>query len=104
MKTETYDMMKKYFILAAATLVMASCGNKNKEVEVVADELPEVRLATVHSDVIPQTETYTAVVESDVKNNISPNVAYRIERVLVDVGDKVSKGQMVVQLTAPRAP
>ncbi len=92
--------MKKYFIIAAAALAMASCGSKNKEAEVTAEELPEVKLATVHSDVLPQTETYTAVVESDVKNNISPNVAYRIERVLVDVGDRVSKGQMVVQLDA----
>lgn len=81
-------------------LAMASCGNKNKEAETVAEELPEVKLATVHSDVLPQTETYTAVVESDVKNNISPNVAYRIEKVLVDVGDRVKKGQVVVQLDA----
>lgn len=93
-------MMKKYFILAAAALVMASCGNKNKEAETAADELPEVKIATVHSDLLPQTETYTAVVESDVKNNISPNVAYRIEKVLVDVGDRVRKGQMIVQLDA----
>lgn len=92
--------MKKYFILAAAALVMASCGNKNKEAETAADELPEVKIATVHSDLLPQTETYTAVVESDVKNNISPNVAYRIEKVLVDVGDRVRKGQMIVQLDA----
>ncbi len=92
--------MKKYFMIAAAMLAMASCGNKNKEAETVAEELPEVKLATVHSDVLPQTETYTAVVESDVKNNISPNVAYRIEKVLVDVGDRVKKGQVVVQLDA----
>ncbi len=87
-------------MIAAAMLAMASCGNKNKEAETVAEELPEVKLATVHSDVLPQTETYTAVVESDVKNNISPNVAYRIEKVLVDVGDRVKKGQVVVQLDA----
>lgn len=92
--------MNKYFMIAAAMLAMASCGNKNKEAETVAEELPEVKLATVHSDVLPQTETYTAVVESDVKNNISPNVAYRIEKVLVDVGDRVKKGQVVVQLDA----
>ena len=60
----------------------------------------EVKLATVKSESIAQTEEYTATVESDLKNNISPNMAYRIERILVDVGDQVSKGQLLVQLDA----
>lgn len=93
--------MKKYLFLAAAALVMTSCGNKNKEAETaVADELPQVKIAQVKSDMLPQTEVYTAIVESDVKNNISPNIAYRIEKILVEVGDQVRKGQPVVQLDA----
>lgn len=93
--------MKKYFILAAAALVMTSCGNKEKEAaNNAAEELPQVRIAQVHSDVLAQTETYTATVESDVKNNISPNMANRIEQVLVDVGDQVRKGQVLVKLDA----
>ena len=34
------------------------------------------------------------------KNNIAPNTPYRIERVYVDVGDHVRKGQVLVQLDA----
>ena len=45
--------MKKYFILAAAALVMTSCGNKEKEAaNNAAEELPQVRIAQVHSDVL----------------------------------------------------
>lgn len=91
--------MKKYFVLAAAALVMASCGKKDKEADAAAvSDAVEVKVAKVSSQMLPQEETYTATVESDVKNNVSPNVPYRIERILVDVGDQVRKGQCVVQL------
>lgn len=92
--------MKKYAFLAAAALVMTACGNKNKEAEAAVNETVQVKIATVKSEILPQSETYTATVESDVKNNISPNMAYRIERILVEVGDQVRKGQPVVQLDA----
>lgn len=93
--------MKNLVRLSALLMILSLTSCKDKEKETTATEqLPEVKLAVANSEVIPQTETYTATVESDVKNNISPNVAYRIERVLVDVGDRVSKGQCIVQLDA----
>ena len=91
--------MKKYILPLFACAILASCGNKKKE-EVVADVLPEVKIAAVTSENIAQTEVYSATVESDVKNNISPNTPYRIEKILVDVGDQVRKGQLLVQLDA----
>lgn len=91
--------MKKYIIILSAVLAMTACGNKNKDAETnAADQLPQVKLATVKSEMVPQEEVFTATVESDIKNNISPNMPLRIERVLVDVGDRVSKGQAVVKL------
>ena len=63
-------------------------------------EKPQVKITTVTSENIPQTETYTATVESDVKNNIAPNTPYRIEKIFVEVGDQVRKGQVLVQLDA----
>ena len=59
-----------------------------------------MKITTVTSENIPQTETYTATVESDVKNNIAPNTPYRIEKIFVEVGDQVRKGQVLVQLDA----
>ena len=90
-------MKLKYFTMAALVVLAASCGNK-KDASANQEELPQVKVATVTSQDIPQTETYSATVESDVKNNISPNINYRIEKILVEVGDMVSKGQCVVRL------
>ncbi len=92
----------KTLSLAALALLAASCGNKSAEKEEAAlqEEKPQVKIAKVTSQDIPQTETYTATVESDVKNNIAPNTPYRIEKIFVEVGDQVHKGQVLVQLDA----
>ena len=90
--------MKKIVLLALAVLVLASCGNKDAAKK--QEGKPQVKLATVAQQEVPQTEVYTATVESDVKNNISPNMSQRINRILVDVGDRVSRGQVLVQLDA----
>lgn len=89
----------KWLSIALSVVVLASCGEKKDDKEAVVEK-PQVKIAEVAMQNVPQTETYTATVESDVKNNISPNAPYRIKRVLVDVGDRVSKGQAVVILDA----
>ena len=88
--------------LLTATLLMVSCSSSDEKSQAAqqAEAKPQVKVETVHSQSIPQTETYTATVESDVKNNIAPNTPLRIERIYVDVGDYVRKGQVVVQLDA----
>ncbi len=92
--------MNKIKILSLATfaLIMASCGGDDDKNKAVAEAKPEVKITKVTNEDIPQTETYTATVESDVKNNISPNTPLRIEKILVDVGDVVRKGQVLVVL------
>lgn len=93
----------KTLSLAALAMMAVACGEKNAEQQEVAQqqtEKPQVKIAKVTSEDIPQTETYTATVESDVKNNIAPNTPYRIEKIFVEVGDQVRKGQVLVQLDA----
>lgn len=91
----------KFVILALSAIMTFSCGEKKDDTSSTAvEEKPQVKIAKVTTEDIAQTEVYTATVESDVKNNIAPNTPYRIEKVLVDVGDNVSKGQIVVQLDA----
>lgn len=87
-------MKTKLFTLAMGIVLLAACSEKKTEEK--AEVKPQVKLATVQSEEIPQTETYTATVESDVKNNIAPNVPYRIEKIEVEVGDMVRKGQQLV--------
>ncbi|MDE7117046.1 MAG: efflux RND transporter periplasmic adaptor subunit [Bacteroidaceae bacterium] len=92
----------KTLSLGALALLTVACGNKSddKTAETAQQEKVQVKIAKVTSEDVPQTETYTATVESDVKNNIAPNTPYRIEKIYVEVGDRVRKGQVLVQLDA----
>ena len=81
----------KTLSLAALALLVVACKSEDKA-GAAQQTKPQVKIAKVTSEDIPQTETYTATVESDLKNNIAPNTPYRIERVYVDVGDHVRKG------------
>ena len=96
------DMKKHVLFVMALTsaITFISCGNTDKKDSETAKEKVEVKVADVEVQNIPQTETYTATVESDVKNNIAPNTPYRIETIYVEVGDQVHKGQLLVQLDA----
>lgn len=92
-------MNTKLLVMALGMAVLASCGDKKAEDESQRGPgKPQVKLAVAQTESVSQTEEYSATVESDVKNNITPNVAYRIEKILVEVGDHVSKGQCVVRL------
>ncbi|MBQ6966078.1 MAG: efflux RND transporter periplasmic adaptor subunit [Bacteroidaceae bacterium] len=91
----------KTLSLAALGMMAVACSNKSEDKAGAAQqEKVQVKIAKVTSEDIPQTETYTATVESDVKNNIAPNTPYRIEKIYVEVGDMVRKGQVLVQLDA----
>lgn len=82
-------------------VALAACTSSEKEnSKAPTDERPEVKIANVEQQMVPQTETYTATVESDVKNNIAPNTPFRIEKIYAEVGDQVRKGQVLVQLDA----
>jgi len=97
-------MKKTLFIAAACTaLMLTGCGKKNSEDSAAAaaseqETKVEVKVQRVSAQAVSQEETYTATVESDVKNNIAPNTYYRIEKIYADVGDYVRKGQVLVQL------
>lgn len=88
--------MKKIVLMALVLCAIVSCGTKDDKAKM--DDKPQVKVASVTQQDIPQTEIYTATVESDVKNNISPNMSQRISRIYVDVGDRVARGQVLVQL------
>ena len=86
---------------ATLTLCMASCADKdsgNKNLVPVEDELPIVDVDVVYATDVPQTKQYTANVEAFNSNNISPSTMNRIKDIKVEVGDKVSKGQVLVTL------
>lgn len=87
----------KSLLIAAVAMAGVSCKEK-KAVQEQTEMIPSVAVETVSSrDVIQQT-VFTGTVEADVVNNIAPQQPRRISRILVDVGDRVKAGQLLVEL------
>ena len=92
----------KTMSVAAAVVLAAGCGNSNSKTAeqpvAVEDMTPTVAVAKVSVREVPQEETYTSTIQAYVKNNIAPQTAGRISRILVDIGDFVKKGQVVAEM------
>ena len=95
------DMRKSFhsFILLG-TMLLAACSSNSEKKADATDEKPLVKLASVTSRDVEQTQEYTTTVEADVTNNIAPTSPGRIEKIYVEVGDRVKKGQKLVQMDA----
>lgn len=88
--------MKPYYIMPLA-MIMTACSNNDKgTVTEVKDELPQVEISTVAVESVPQIKEYTANVEAENINNISPSAPNRIKSIAVEVGDPVRRGQTLV--------
>ena len=98
-------MMKTIFrtmFIAAAAMVIAGCGNNvKKEAQVEAETVevaPSVAVQQVWAREVPQLATYTSTVQAYVKNNIAPQMAGRIAKINVEIGDNVKKGQVLAEI------
>ena len=87
--------MKKSVQLIAlvAVALLSSCGGG--EIDLAATEM-----VVVMARPVDQIQEYTATVQAEVKNNIAPSSPVRIDQIFVEVGDRVSKGQKLVQMDA----
>lgn len=97
-------MKKNLTIIAlAAVALLSSCGDSSQTEQTTVTKqavLPKVKIATVNNEAVAQIEEFSTTVEAEVKNNIIPNSPLRIEKILVEVGQSVKKGQKLVQLDA----
>ena len=92
-------MKYQVFILSTLTAAMlASCGKKEQAAAVATEELPIVTVGGAHRIDVPQNKVYTANVEAENINNIAPATPNRIKSINVEVGDRVRKGQVLVEL------
>ena len=88
-------------LAAAAAMVAVSCGNvskKNAEQPVAAMGDPSVAVQQVSVREVPQLATYTSTVQAYVKNNIAPQMTGRITKINVEIGDNVTKGQVLAEI------
>ena len=90
-------------IIASAALLAAACGsNAGKQTEqqaaaVVAED-PTVAVVEVFTREVPQEAVYTSTVQAYAKNNIAPQMAGRITKINVEIGDFVKAGQVLAEI------
>jgi RND family efflux transporter MFP subunit len=93
--------MRKYALLLGA-FVAAACGNSNSSsqnaTEAPEEVIPNVEVTVSQVRDVPQENTYAATVQAWAVNNIMPQSGGRIRRVNVEVGDYVSKGQVLAEM------
>jgi len=95
--------MKKINLFFTATMSIAmlvACTGGQKAEQNTAERLESVKLETAVMQSVPQTMTYTATVQPDKRNSISSSMPNRIRQIYVEVGDRVKKGQLLVELDA----
>lgn len=98
---QAYQITLRAFALAAIVcMALTSCGGKDKADKDKAgkEEKPVVKIQQVFESEVPQIFTYTAQTEADKINNISAAAPLRIKSILVDEGQRVSRGQSLVVL------
>lgn len=92
--------MKRTSIVILAILMMigfAGCKKKTTT-EAVVDQVFTIRTQQVAAQEVDQIYEYTATVEANAVNNIAPLTGGRIDKIYVEVGDRVSKGKVLVQM------
>lgn len=98
--------MKKQVIkslaLAAVCLAAISCnsGKKTDAASPAEEKKVGVTIMAATSKDVEQTDIFTGTVEGFNTNNISPQSPGRIERIFVEVGDHVGRGQRLAQMEA----
>ncbi|MDR2682319.1 MAG: efflux RND transporter periplasmic adaptor subunit [Dysgonamonadaceae bacterium] len=76
--------------------LLFSCSEKKQET--AEDTKVKVKTTIAQQEPVEETETYTANVQADVINQITPAMPGRIEKIYVEIGDRVGKGQLLVQM------
>lgn len=91
--------MKKFFLfgLMSCLVVFSACSNKKADTGTV-DEKFKVKVQQVTTQEVEQLYEYTAIIQAEAVNNIAPLTGGRIDKIFVEVGDYVTKGQVLVQM------
>ncbi len=94
-------MNRTIAILAAALAVAACSQNSGKKYQAAGETaVPAIRVTVtkVQQQTVSQTEVYSSTVQAYAVNNIAPQSGNRIQKINVDVGSFVTKGQILAEM------
>ncbi len=96
--------MKKTVIITLAVLAIAGCTQKRTSQEAQAAaaqaqaKAQTVKVMPAAKQDVKQNGTYSATVQAFAVNNIAPQSGSRIQKINVEVGDFVGKGQILAEM------
>lgn len=97
--------MKKTIIIAFAALMLAGCAQKKNSQEQAASaamaaqpQAQAVKVMAAAKQDVRQDGVYSATVQAFAVNNIAPQSGGRIQKINVEVGDFVGKGQVLAEM------
>lgn len=92
--------MKKTALLVVAAAALYSCsggGNRGRQA-IAPDTIVEVKSDVARMQSVEQIHEYTGTISPYSKNMIASQSAMRIDKIMVEVGDRVRAGQLLVQM------
>lgn len=98
MKIASFLKSLKLMALAAPVLLWTACGGTKEEEESTTQRVEHVRVAPITMQTIANTFELTSTLEAQEEVYYAPASPGRIERITVDVGDRVRKGDLLVEM------
>ena len=95
--------MKKNYLIPAVLAFAVSCGGNGSTTSgetaaLPVETVPSVEVAVARVRSVPQEMSYASTVEAYAVNNIMPQQGGRIRKINVEVGDYVSRGQVLAEM------
>ncbi len=101
-KIENHNKMKAlHSILIVAVIALYACGgggSDQSQNSAAQDSVVLVKVQTVNEQPVEQLTELTGNIEANKVNQIAPTIPGRIDNILVEVGNRVNKGQLLVQM------
>lgn len=95
-------MKQTSIALIAAVLGAVACGSPSQKQAanpgIPATVTPNVEVTVAQARDVPQENIYSSTVQAYAVNNIMPQTGGRIRKINVEVGDYVSKGQVLAEM------
>lgn len=90
-------MIKKTLLGITAVALLTSCGSKTSTENVQEEKIP-VKVQKLEKRSVSRTLDYSANLQADEQVFYAPANAGRIQKIYVEVGDRVKKGQLLVEM------